>query len=56
MAILLGTGSSITQISSLCICADMIGEKSENGGLIYSIVTFCDKLFSGIIIFVIEAL
>lgn len=53
---LFGAGSSITQISSLCISADMIGAKSVNGGLIYSIITFCDKLISGIIIFAIEIL
>lgn len=56
IAIALGAGSSITQISSLCITAELIGDNSENGGLIYSIITVCDKLFSGIIIFVIEAL
>lgn len=56
IAALFGTGSSITQISSLCITADLIGDKSERSGLIYSIITVCDKLFSGIIIFVIEAL
>ncbi|CRK96281.1 CLUMA_CG009703, isoform A [Clunio marinus] len=56
IAILLGAGSSTTQISSLCITADLIGDKAEHGGLIYSIITVCDKLFSGIIIFVIENL
>jgi hypothetical protein len=56
VAILLGAGSSITQISSLCIASDLIGDKSKHAGLIYSIITVCDKLFSGIIIFVIEAL
>lgn len=56
IAMLLGAGSSITQISSLCITADMIGDKSDHAGLIYSIITVCDKLFSGIIIFVIESM
>jgi len=54
VAILLGTGSSVTQISSLCITSDFIGSKTEHGGFIYSLVTVCDKLFSGIIIFIIE--
>jgi len=54
VAILLGTGSSVTQISSLCITSDFIGTKTEHGGFIYSLVTVCDKLFSGIIIFIIE--
>lgn len=56
IAVLLGAGSSTTQISSLCITADLIGKNVEHGGLIYSIVTVCDKLFAGIIIFVIEAM
>ncbi|XP_070499463.1 major facilitator superfamily domain-containing protein 12-like [Chironomus tepperi] len=54
IAILLGAGSSITQISSMCIASNFIGSKCENGGLVYSIVTVCDKIFSGIIIFIIE--
>jgi hypothetical protein len=56
IAILLGTGSSVTQISSLCITADLIGDKANHGGLIYSIITVCDKLFSGFIILIISRL
>lgn len=55
IAILFGSGSSITMISSLCITADMIGANSEKGGLIYSAVTFFDKLITGIVVAVIEA-
>lgn len=54
IAILFGVGSSITQISSLCITSNFIGVNSETGGLVYSITTACDKIFSGIIILIIE--
>lgn len=54
IAVLLGAGSSITQVSSLCITSDLIDEKQEHGGFIYSIITVCDKLSSGVIIFLIE--
>jgi MFS family permease len=54
IALLLGAGSSITQVSSMCISSDFIGKNCKNSGLVYSIVTVCDKIFSGIIIFIIE--
>lgn len=54
IAILLGAGSSITQVSSMCISSNFIGKNCKNSGLVYSIVTVCDKIFSGIIIFIIE--
>lgn len=56
IAILFGAGSSITMISSLCITADMIGAHSDQGGLIYSAVTFADKLITGIVVIVIETM
>lgn len=56
IAILFGAGSSVTMISSLCITADMIGKHAGQGGFIYSAVTFADKLITGIVVIVIEAL
>lgn len=56
IAVLLGCGSSITQISSLCITADLIGDTTAHSGLIYSVITLSDKFFSGLIIFAIETL
>lgn len=56
IAILFGSGSSITMISSLCITADMIGRHADQSGFIYSTVTFADKLITGIVIIVIESL
>lgn len=49
-------GSSITMIASLCITADMIGPHADQGGFIYSAVTFCDKLITGIAVVIIESM
>jgi Na+/melibiose symporter-like transporter len=56
VATFFGAGSSVTMIASLCITADMIGPHADQGGFIYSIVTFCDKLITGIAVVVIETL
>lgn len=56
IAVLFGAGSSVTMISSLCISADMIGKHADQGGFIYSAVTFADKLITGIVVIVIEAM
>lgn len=56
IASLFGAGSSITMISSLCITADMIGKHADQGGFIYSAVTFTDKLITGIVVVVIESM
>lgn len=56
VAMLFGTGSSVTMISSLCITADMIGRHADQSGFIYSAVTFADKLITGIVVVVIETL
>lgn len=56
IAILFGAGSSITMVASLCITADMIGRHSDQGGFIYSAVTFADKLITGLVVIVIETL
>lgn len=54
IAVMFGAGSSVTMISSLCITADMIGVHADQGGIIYSAVTFADKLITGIVVIVIE--
>lgn len=56
IAVLFGAGSSITMISSMCITADMIGKHADQGGFIYSAVTFADKLITGVVVVIIEAL
>ncbi|XP_067004421.2 major facilitator superfamily domain-containing protein 12 [Anabrus simplex] len=55
-AVFLGSGSSITMVTSLCITAEFIGSHTENGAFVYSVVTFADKLFNGIAVMVIEDL
>ncbi|XP_011554733.3 major facilitator superfamily domain-containing protein 12 [Plutella xylostella] len=54
VAALIGAGSSITLVSSLCVTANMIGPHSHQGAAIYSIVTFADKLVTGIAVVAIE--
>ncbi|CAG4989927.1 unnamed protein product [Colias eurytheme] len=54
VATLIGAGSSITLVSSLCVTADLIGPHSHQGASIYSIVTFADKLVTGIAVVAIE--
>ncbi|KAG4066654.1 hypothetical protein HA402_007290 [Bradysia odoriphaga] len=56
IAVLFGAGSSITMISSLCITAKMIGKNADQGGFIYSAVTFADKLITGIVVLIIETI
>uniref|UniRef100_A0A2M4BIS1 Putative sugar transporter n=1 Tax=Anopheles marajoara TaxID=58244 RepID=A0A2M4BIS1_9DIPT len=55
IAALFGAGSSITMVSSLCITADMIGKHAEQSGIIYSAVTFADKLVTGVVVVIIES-
>ncbi|KAJ8736309.1 hypothetical protein PYW08_006965 [Mythimna loreyi] len=54
VATLIGAGSSITLVSSLCVTADLIGPHSHQGAAIYSIVTFADKLVTGIAVVAIQ--
>ncbi|XP_059487103.1 major facilitator superfamily domain-containing protein 12-like [Neocloeon triangulifer] len=56
VATLLGTGSSVTLVTSLCITADLIGDSTDSGAAVYSAVTFADKLFNGLAVMVIESL
>ncbi|XP_052860299.1 major facilitator superfamily domain-containing protein 12-like [Anopheles cruzii] len=55
IASLFGAGSSITMVSSLCITADMIGKHADQSGIIYSAVTFADKLVTGVVVVIIES-
>lgn len=36
------------------ITAELIGAHAEQGGFIYSAVTFCDKLITGCVVVIIE--
>lgn len=54
VAVLLGAGSSMTMVTSLCITAELIGSHTENGAFIYSAVTFADKVLNGVAVVIIE--
>ncbi|XP_074098245.1 major facilitator superfamily domain-containing protein 12 isoform X2 [Cotesia typhae] len=54
IAIFIGIASSITMVTALSITADFIGIKTENSALIYSIVTFLDKIITGLVVVFIE--
>ncbi|KAK3924930.1 Major facilitator superfamily domain-containing protein 12 [Frankliniella fusca] len=56
VAVLLGAGSSITMVTSLCITADLIGPNTDSGAFVYGAVTFLDKLFNGVAVMIIEEL
>ncbi|XP_065215095.1 major facilitator superfamily domain-containing protein 12-like [Planococcus citri] len=51
-----GIGSAMTVITSLCIAANYIGKDTEYGAFIYGLITFSDKILTGLIIFSIESL
>lgn len=54
VAFLIGSGSSITMVTALSITAELIGSRTESSALIYSIVTFLDKVVTGLVVLGIE--
>ncbi|XP_016838988.1 major facilitator superfamily domain-containing protein 12 isoform X1 [Nasonia vitripennis] len=52
--VLIGAGSSITMVTALSITAELIGTRTESSALVYSIVTFLDKIVTGLVVIVIE--
>ncbi|XP_034935138.1 major facilitator superfamily domain-containing protein 12-like isoform X2 [Chelonus insularis] len=54
IAIFIGAASSITMVTALSITADFIGSRTETSALVYSIVTFLDKVVTGLIVIFIE--
>jgi hypothetical protein len=52
----LGCGMSIMMVTSLCITADLIGDNTNSGAVVYSAVTFTDKLLNGLAVMLIEGL
>ena len=43
-------------ITSLAITADFIGHKTENGAFVYGIMSFADKLATGLAVMLIQLL
>ena len=48
--ILLGIGTSVTNICSFSLTSDLIGLNTESGAFVYGIMSFADKLANGVII------
>ncbi|KAL6438105.1 hypothetical protein ACFW04_004381 [Cataglyphis niger] len=54
IAVLIGAGSSITMVTALSVTAELIGSRTERSALVYSIVTFLDKIITGLVVIFIE--
>ena len=52
--ILLGIGTSTTNICSFSLTSDLIGLNTECGAFVYGIMSFSDKLANGIVIALIQ--
>ncbi|CAF0745666.1 unnamed protein product [Rotaria sp. Silwood1] len=52
--VLLGIGTSTTNICSFSLASDLIGLNTECGAFVYGIMSFTDKLANGIVIAVIQ--
>lgn len=54
VAVLIGSGSSITMVTALSVTAEIIGPRTERSAIVYSIVTFLDKVVTGLVVILIE--
>ena len=54
VAILIGAGSSITMVTALSVTAELIGSRTDRSAFVYSIVTFLDKVITGVVVIFIE--
>lgn len=54
VAVLIGAASSITMVTALSVTAELIGSRTERSALVYSIVTFLDKIITGLVVMLIE--
>ncbi len=52
--VLLGIGTSTTNICSFSLTSDLIGLNTECGAFVYGIMSFADKLANGLIIAIIQ--
>jgi Na+/melibiose symporter-like transporter len=48
--VLLGIGTSVTNVCSFSLTSDLIGLNTESGAFVYGIMSFADKLANGLII------
>ncbi|VEN40083.1 unnamed protein product [Callosobruchus maculatus] len=54
IAVLIGISGSTTMVASLCLTANFVKTNGHGGGMIYSIVTFTDKLISGAVVLLVQ--
>ncbi|KZC04412.1 Major facilitator superfamily domain-containing protein 12 [Dufourea novaeangliae] len=54
VAILIGAASSITMVTALSVTAEIIGPRTERSAVVYSTVTFLDKVVTGVVVIFIE--
>lgn len=54
VAVLIGAGSSVTMVTALSVTAELIGSRTERSAFVYSIVTFLDKIITGLVVIFIE--
>lgn len=54
VAVLIGAASSITMVTALSVTAELIGTRTERSALVYSVVTFLDKIVTGLAVILIE--
>lgn len=54
VAVLIGAASSITMVTALSVTAELIGSRTERSALVYSVVTFLDKIVTGLVVISIE--
>ncbi|XP_066589941.1 major facilitator superfamily domain-containing protein 12-like [Prorops nasuta] len=54
VAALIGAGSSITMVTALSVTAEIIGSQTEKSAFVYSVVTFLDKVVTGVVVILIE--
>ncbi|CAH1135916.1 unnamed protein product [Ceutorhynchus assimilis] len=56
IAIFLGISGSSSMVASLCLTANFVKANGYGGGLVYSVVTFTDKLISGAVVLMVQNL
>lgn len=54
LAVSFGIASCILQVTTLGAVADLISGKNHNSSVVYGFMTLCDKLSTGIAVFIIE--
>ncbi|KAK3743996.1 hypothetical protein QZH41_010795 [Actinostola sp. cb2023] len=54
--VLMGSGGSVMLVTSLSMIADLVGDDKKCGAFVYGVISFSDKLSSGVVIAIIQEL